>query len=150
MKNFFKLLFVGLFALFSINVQAQAPVGPKITFAAVGQALRTPTANPTDTLTNTTGRTQFAIVQGSNSSVTFQSLYTRVSGTAAGTITLQGSIDGVNWSGALGSAYTITDVASQVATFTVTPSTFQFYRIVVAPTGTQSSRRYTKVLVRRQ
>lgn len=150
MKNFLKLLFVGLFALFSINVQAQAPTGPKITYTTVGQALSTPTHAATDTVTNTTVKYQYAIAQGSNIHITFQSLYTKVSGTAAGTIALQGSIDGVNWSGTLGTAFTLTDVSSQVATFTVVPSQYQYYRIVVTPSGTQSSRINTKVLVRRQ
>jgi len=73
-----------------------------------------------------------------------------VSGTPAGTIALEGSIDGVNWSGTMGTAFTITDVATQVASFTVVPSTYQYYRIVVTPSGTQSSRINTKVLVRKQ
>lgn len=150
MKKFLKLLFVGLFALFSLNVQAQVPTGPKITYAAVGQALSTPTHAATDTVTNTTVKYQYAIVQGSNIHVTFQSLFTKVTGTPAGTIVLQGSIDGVNWSGTLGSSFTITDVATQVATFTVVPSQYQYYRIVVTPSGTQSSRINTKVLVRKQ
>lgn len=88
-------------------------------------------------------------MQGSNLHVTFQSLFTKVSGTAAGTIALQGSIDGVNWSGTLGMAFTLTDVASQVASFSISPSTYQYYRVVVTPSGTQSSRIVTKVLVRR-
>jgi len=150
MKNFLKLLFVGLFALFSLNVQAQAPTGPKVTYSAVGQALSIPTHAATDTVTNTTVLYQYAILQGSNIHATFQSLFTKVTGTPAGTIVLQGSIDGVNWSGTLGSSFTITDVATQVATFTVVPSQYQYYRIVVTPSGTQSSRINTKVLVRKQ
>lgn len=149
MKKVLFSLFVGLFAIFSFDVSAQAPTGPKITYAAVGNLLSTPTHAVTDTVTNTTVKYQYGIVQGSNLHVTFQSLFTRVSGTAAGTIALQGSIDGVNWSGTLGTAFTLTDVASQVASFTVVPSTYQYYRIVVTPSGTQSSRIVTKVLVRR-
>jgi hypothetical protein len=150
MKNFSKLLFIGLFALFSVTVNAQAPTGPKITSPTVGQALSTPTHAATDTVTNTTVLYQYAIAQGSNIHVTFQSLFTKVTGTPAGTIALQGSIDGVNWSGTLGTAFTITDVTTQVASFTVVPSTYQYYRIVVTPSGTQSSRINTKVLLRKQ
>ena len=143
-------LFLWLFVLFSVQVKAQAPTGPKITFSAVGNALSTPTHAVTDTVTNTTVKYQYAIVQGANIHATFQSLYTKVSGTVGGTVALQGSIDGVNWSSTLGTAFTLTDVTSQVASFTVVPSTYQYYRIVVTPTGTQSSRIVTKVLVRRQ
>jgi len=150
MKKFFKLVLIGILALFSAMVHAQAPTGPKITYAAVGQALSTPTHAATDTVTNTTVLYQYAITQGSNIHATFQSLFTKVTGTPAGTIVLQGSIDGVNWSGTLGSSFTITDVATQVATFTVIPSAYQYYRIVVTPSGTQSSRINTKVLVRKQ
>lgn len=150
MKNIFK-LFLGLMLIFSVSQSfAQAPTGPKITYSAVGQALSTPNHAVTDTITNTTVAYQYAIVQGSNSSVTFQSLFTKVTGTVAGTIALQGSIDGVNWSATLGNAFTLTDVSTQVASFTVTPSTYQYYRVVVTPSGTQSSRINTKVLVRRE
>lgn len=148
MKKFL-FLFLGLFVLFSVSVQAQAPTAPKISYAVVKNALSSPTHAVTDTITNTTVAYQYAIVGGSNTSVTFQSLFTKVTGTPAGTISLQGSIDGVNWSTTIGTAFTLTDVSTQVASFVVSPSYYQYYRIVVTPSGTQSSRIATKVLVRR-
>ena len=146
MKRFLSIL--ALFAL-SYTVQAQTPSVTPITYTAVGQALSSVGHAATDTVTNTTVKYQYAIANGSNIHITFQSLFTKVSGTAAGSIALQGSLDGTNYS-TLGSAYTITDVSSQVATFTVIPSTYIYYRIVVTPSGTQSSRINTKVLVRKQ
>lgn len=142
-------LFLGLFVLFSINVSAQAPTGPKIPTNTIGYFLSIPTHAVTDTVTNTTVKYQYGIIQGSNSHVTIQSLFTKSTGTPSGTIALQGSIDGTNWSGTLGTAFTLTDVSTQVATFTVIPSQYQYYRIIVTPSGTQSSRIATKCLVRK-
>jgi hypothetical protein len=153
MKKLILSLVLGLFVFFAISpvtVSAQsAPTGPVITYVKVGNALSTPTHAATDTVTNTTAKYQYAVVQGANLHVTFQSLFTKVTGTPAGTVALQGSIDGLNWSTTLGTAFTLTDVSTQVASFVVAPSSYQYYRIVVTPTGTQSSRIATKVLVRR-
>ncbi|MBL0304250.1 MAG: hypothetical protein IPQ23_21610, partial [Cytophagaceae bacterium] len=95
--------------------------------------MSTPTHAATDTVTNTTAKYQYAVVQGANLHVTFQSLFTKVTGTPAGTVALQGSIDGLNWSGTIGTAFTLTDVSTQVASFVVAPSSYQYYRIVVTP-----------------
>jgi len=145
MKKLFSLLLLtfGFFSSF-----AQAPTGPKIRYTEVGYLLSTPTHSSTDTLTNATAKSQYGIVQGSNVHLTVQSTLTKISGTAAGTLTLQGSIDGLVWS-TIGSAYTITDVSSQTAAFVVVPSTYQYYRILAAPSGTQSTKLVSKVLTRR-
>lgn len=77
------------------------------------------------------------------STVSVQTVFTKTSGTLAGTATLQGSIDGVTWEtipvslvagGA--STYTVTDVASQGKTFVITGSPFLWYRVIWTGTGT--------------
>lgn len=126
---------------------AQAPTGPKITYAAVGNLKSTPTHAATDTITNAVTKYQYGIINGANVHATFQPTFVKISGTAAATVKLQGSIDGLSWSDE-GSSYTVTDVASQTASFVVTPSKWAYYRLSIVPTGTQSVKVTTPVLVR--
>ena len=143
MKNFIltALLFVGL------SMTAQV-TGPKITSSAVGYLRSTPTHATTDTITNAVTELQYGIINGSNIHATFQPTFTKISGTASATVKLQGSVDGLQYSD-IGSSYTVTDVATQTATFIVAPSSYQYYRLQIVPTGTQSVKVKTPVLVRK-
>lgn len=135
--------------MLSIGMNAQV-TGPKLTYSAVGNLLSTPTHAATDTITNATPEYQYAIVNGSNVHFTIQSTLDKISGTVAGTVKPQGSIDGVLYNDIAGqTAFTLTDVAQQVCSFVIAPSSYQFYRIVVTPTGTQSTKIASKGLVRR-
>ena len=142
MKKIF-LLAVLLVSLVSIG----QVTGPKLTYKAVGYTLSAPTHATTDTITNAVVKSQFAIIGGSNVHVTFQPTFTKISGTVAGTAQLQGSVDGVTYNN-VGSAYTLTDVASQTTSFIVTPSTYQYYKLLITPSGTQSTKVQTPVLIR--
>lgn len=126
---------------------AQAPTGPKITYSAVGNLKSTPTHPATDTITNAVTKYQYGIINGSNVHATFQPTFVKISGTAAATVKLQGSVDGLFWSDE-GSSYTVTDVASQTASWVVIPSKWAYYRLQIVPTGTQSVKVTTPVLVR--
>lgn len=142
-----KLFFIAVLAL-SLTVTAQT-TRPIITPNTIGNMLSTPTHSATDTITNTTVKYQYAVAKGANITFTAQALVTKVTGTVAGTVKIQGSLDGTNYNDLAGqTAFTLTDVASQSASFSVNPSTHQFYRIVVTPSGTQSSRIATKALAR--
>lgn len=110
-----------------------------------------------DTITNTgSGYVQLQ-VKGSYSSVSIQAVSTKISGTAAGTITLQGSNDGTNFvtisTGYLrdmtvSSPYAISGTATltvlnQTTTtkvFTVIRSPYAYYRISHTGSGTMVSR----------
>ena len=77
------------------------------------------------------------------STVTVQAVFTKTSGTLAGTATLQGSVDGVSWEtvpvslvAGAASTYTVTDVASQAKSFVITGSPFLHYKISWTGTGT--------------
>ena len=141
-----KLLFALLLVAGTLTAQTTKPV---ITPNTLANMLSTPTHAATDTITNTTVKYQYAVVKGANIAFTAQALVTKVTGTVAGTVTLQGSLDGINYNAIAGiSAFTLTDVATQSVSFEVKPSTHQFYRIVVTPSGTQSSRIATKALAR--
>lgn len=142
-----KKLFLIAFMVFGLSVFGQAPTGPKITSSAVGYLKSTPTHATTDTITNAVTKYQYGIVNGSNVHCTVQATFTKISGTASATVKLQGSVLGINWND-IGSSYTVTDVASQTAVFTVVPSTYQYYRLSIVPTGTQSVKVESPVLVR--
>lgn len=120
-----------------------------ITASALGNLKSTPTHAATDTITNATTKNQIGIVNGYNEIITIQPTFVKISGTAAATAKLQGSVDGVAYSD-IGSSYTVTDVATQTHFWIVTPSSYQYYRLNIVPTGTQSVKVTTPVLVRRK
>ena len=140
-----------LFLLFSllclVSIQAQV-TGPKVTWKAIGYMKSTPTHATIDTLTNATSKAQYCIVEGSNIHITVQPTFTKISGTVAGTAKLQGSILGVNYVDIPNQTLTLTDTASQTFTFTNVPSQYKYYKVLFAPTGTQSTKVETAVLVR--
>lgn len=144
-----KKLFLSLLLLVAVGVSAQV-TGPKITYSAVANLRSTPTHAVTDTITNATPKYQYGIIQGSNVHVTLQCTLDKISGTVAGTVKPQGSIDGVLYVDIAGqTAFTLTDVAQQTCAFVIAPSSYQYYRIAVTPSGTQSTKIATKALVRK-
>lgn len=76
--------------------------------------------------------------------VTIQSVVTKISGTVAGTVTLQGSIDGTNYvtvssSYADVTSYSPTNVATSSKLFIVTGSPYRYYRLSYTGAGTMSA-----------
>jgi hypothetical protein len=76
--------------------------------------------------------------------VTIQSVVTKISGTVAGTVTLQGSIDGTNYvtvnsSYADVTSYSPTNVATSSKLFVVTGSPYRYYRLSYTGAGTMSA-----------
>lgn len=94
-------------------------------------------------VTNTGTATSTIAVKQVSSLVTVQSVFTKTSGTLGGTATLQGSLDGVNYTTiataatvAGASTYTVTDVATQSVIFVVKNQGYYYYRISWTGTGT--------------
>lgn len=104
-------------------------------------------ANTIDTVTNSATKYLVSgkVSQGATVTVAFTA--TEISGTTGGTATLQGSLDGAVWY-TIGSAYTLTDVATQTTSFKVTSACDLYYRVAVTGTGTMSDKIAAKVLVR--
>lgn len=145
-----KNLFLSMLMLTAFAFTSTSQVtGPKITADAVGYALSATTHATTDTLTNAVSKSQFFIARGSNVHVTVQPTFTKISGTVAGTAKLQGSILGVDYVDIASQTLTLTDVASQTFTFTVVPSQYQYYKVLFTPSGTQSTKVKTAVLLRK-
>lgn len=124
-----KFLTLALSFLFSISAFSQA-----VTMVTAGSPV-----------TNTGVAASTSKVTGSTAHVTIQSVFTKTSGTLAGTATLQGSVDGVNYvtipTASIVSAtatYTVTDVANQSVVFVINRNGFLYYRISWTGTGTMA------------
>ncbi len=96
-----------------------------------------------------------AINSTSGTKVTVQFVATKISGTVAGTVSLLGSIDGVNYKAILLeevatalNTYTATDVASQTFAWRLLSNPYPFYRVSWAGTGTMSASFTGKLLIR--
>ena len=91
-----------------------------------------------DTITNT-GTVTKALpkLTGGYAGVMLQMNLTKISGTGAGTVQLQSSLDNVNWVNT-GSAFTITNVTTQSAQFTVTAPVAVYVRLLCTGSGTES------------
>lgn len=133
----------------------------KVTFTGAGTMVATPSASlltagssnkhVVQNMVNSSATTQTTTNTGTSylslplslwyNTVTIQSVVTKVSGTVAGTVTLQGSIDGTNYvivssSYADVTSYSPTDVATSSKLFVVTGSPYKYYRLSYAGAGT--------------
>lgn len=143
-----KILLFAVLLGFALTSKAQV-TGPKLSYSTVGNLRSTPTHSVTDTITDATVKYQYGIANGSNRHITLQSTLDKISGTAAGTVKPQGSVDGVLYTDIAGqTAFTLTNVTQQTCSFVLLSSPYQFYRIVVTPSGTQSVKIATKALIR--
>lgn len=139
MKKFILIAIIGLIAFVSKPATAQ------VTNLLSQYSLTVDTVDNTETLYLTLAST----ISGYRKVVTVQFLATEISGTTAGTAQVQGSLDGTNYYN-LGSAYTLTDVASQCTSITLTDWGSLYLRVKVTGSGTMSDKIYAKVLTRNQ
>jgi hypothetical protein len=139
-KKLYFLLAIAFGVLASVNVQAQATV---YTMTHSG-----------DTVTNTGTKTVDLEVKNFYQTVSLQLKITKISGTVAGTVTLQGSEDGSNYvtidSGVTATSaetFTATNVATQTTIFIVNGSPYRHYRMSYTGSGTMAARIYGYVHV---
>lgn len=104
-------------------------------YAQKGAAVRLPIILG-DTIVNTGTTSKVIKYTGGYSGTVLQIDVALVSGTGAGTLTLSGSQDGVIYK-TIGSAYTITNTASQAAQFTVVAPLPTFIKVAGAGSGTE-------------
>jgi hypothetical protein len=121
MKKIFLLLLASSLLMASHSAHAQA-----------GKfSLTNPNGFALDTLTNTTPKAAFLQVNGYMKTVAVQVTVTKISGVVAGTAVLQGSLDGVSYSNVAGaSSFTLTDVASQTASWQLVDPGYLYYRVL--------------------
>lgn len=103
-----------------------------------------PMAQSGDTVTNAETETLTLTINNSYHQVTFQYVCVKLSGTVAGTATLQGSLDNTYWIPL--DTVTNTNVASQTFKMAETAGNqFKYYRVVCTGTGTMAARVYVYV-----
>jgi hypothetical protein len=107
---------------------------------SIVQSLFSPPASGshlTDTVTNTGVVVMGSnIVAGAAKNITVTATFTKISGTAAGTATLLGSLNGIDWTSASATSFTVTDVATQTTSWILTSKPFQYYRVSCTGSGT--------------
>ena len=135
MKKFIILLFVGLVAFSAIESKAQV------------YNLLSPYGIASDTAVNTTPTflSSAAIAPAPAVTSTIEVSVTKLTGTVAGTITLQGSMNGTSWK-ALNTPNTVTALATHTATdasatyhWIITGSPFPYYRVSWTGVGTMTA-----------
>lgn len=143
-RGWVKMAMIALLIAASFGVQAQASVlaslyNGKTTYSLANLQAATATS---DTVTNTGTGALYAKRIAGPGTVTIQVNVTKVSGTVGGTITLYGSLDGVNYS-ALNTEETQTALATKTAAdasatyhWRLKNSPFLYYEVGWAGTGT--------------
>lgn len=120
-----KFILLCVFALLGIAAHAQKGSPVKLPLA-IG-----------DTIKNTGTVSKFITLSGGYNGTSVQVVLSKISGTGAGTVQLQGSLDGVNYVN-LGSAFTITDVATQSQVFYVTNPLPGKIKVLCTGSGTEN------------
>jgi hypothetical protein len=135
-----------LVAVSAPHVKAQTPAVTSLT-SQYYLTVDTVTNTATKYLTYQTAAGVNAPLSGYKKIVTVTFKAVEISGTTGGTAQVQGSLNGTDWYN-IGSAYTLTDVASQVTSFTVTDWGAIYLRVAVTGTGTMSDKIYAQFLPR--
>jgi len=120
-----------LFSAILIAAMSFGQTEAKVMLASNGLAV--------DTVTNTATETWTLKVPGFQKSVSVQAVLTKISGTVAGTVTLQGSLNGTSYYPIPSQTYTATDVASQTVIFGLDNSKYLYYRLSWTGTGTMAA-----------
>jgi hypothetical protein len=103
--------------------------------------------NSGDTITNAGTEACSLKVASSYKTVTIHALITKISGTVAGTVTLQGTVDGTTWvtvdTAAFvsdgGATYTATNVASQSKVWIINGAPYLWFKLSYTGSGTMAA-----------
>jgi len=118
------------------------PTG-KIGSTHISTYMKSPYNLNSDTVSNSATNYVTARVSNYYTSVTIQAVVTKLSGTAAGTVTVQGSNDGTNYetvntSFITSQTLTVTNVTTSTKLFVITGSPYAYYRLSYTGSGTMS------------
>lgn len=108
------------------------------------------------TLTNTTAATEDFTLTGSYKSLTIQVLCTNLTGTSAGIVTIDGSVDGVNYlaltdTDCLFKGFTndtLTIANGAIGQWVMVGTPLKHYRIKYAPSGSHTTRATAKLIIK--
>jgi hypothetical protein len=101
-----------------------------------------------DTIVNTGTATKVFTASAGYSGVIVQVNLTKISGTGAGTVQMQGSLDGVTYTN-VGSAFTITNVTTQAAYFSIAGPLPYYIKVLSTGSGTESVKQTIKYVLRK-
>ena len=90
-----------------------------------------------DTIVNAGTVSKYVSVTGGYNGAIVQVVLTKISGTGVGTVQLSQTLDGVNYVN-VGSAFTITDVATQSQVFALTSPTGSKIKVLCTGSGTEA------------
>lgn len=96
----------------------------------------------TETAVNTTAVYLRTISTKANTTTSIVVNVTKVSGTVAGTVVLQGSNNGTDFRTlptAVAASFTATDVAAQGITWVLTGNPYRYYQVLYTPAGTMNA-----------
>jgi len=144
MKTIFKLFIL----MFAIAISSSANAQSYTMTSSVG--------NSSDTNTNAETVTLTKAITGSFAVISVQAVVTKLSGTAAGNIVLQGTVNGTNYvtitdlcQPSANDTFTLSNVTTQSCMWTITPSKYIGYRLSVTTSGTVSARIQGTVIARK-
>lgn len=149
MKKLFSILFTLALAL-GASAQVIAPLTGTQMVKSYSNASHVKTYITYDTVTNTGTNflTNKVLVSGPGQTVSIQWTAVKLSGTVAGTVTLQASLDGLNFFTLTGnktventtiSTFTATDVASQTTAWVIKNNPWPWYRVSWTGAGTMAA-----------
>lgn len=101
-----------------------------------------------DTIVNTGTSSKIFTASAGYSGGVIHVVLNKISGTGAGTVQVQGSLDGVNYVN-LGSAFTITNVATQSQVFYLTAPLPHYVKVLSTGSGTESVQQVVYYVLRR-
>lgn len=105
--------------------------------------------NLLDTVTNTATKYVGAKITGSPKVIGLAVTVTKISGTVAGTASLEASNDGTNYFAIASSSNTNTDVATQVWGWEDVDPAYLYYRVKVTGSGTMAVQIKGKLVIRK-
>ncbi len=106
-------------------------------FCLVTTEAQTFTFSGRDTVVNTGTKNLNLTVKGTNTTGLFQVVVTKISGTVAGNVIFQGSVDGTNFVNL--DTLATTNVTTQTKVFSDIPVKYPFYRVTYTGSGTMSA-----------
>ena len=91
-----------------------------------------------DTVTNTGTKYMYVTTTNAHENVSIQAVVTKTSGTAAGYMYIQGSLDGVNYVGNIATtdSAAVSNVTTNTYIFTMSTKAYKYYRLAYTGSGT--------------
>lgn len=145
MKNLILVLALAILSASPVLAQRSASKAYRFKSDVVG---KTATQAAKDTATNAVEKSQSVQILGFWNTVSVQVFLRKLTGTPAGKVYYEGSLNGAANTWDKADSITVYNIANQTKIFNTTPSKYVFYRIRFAGTGTQTTEFYSIAVAR--